>query len=66
MCGSSGWREAARQELLRRTLREVDPALPVLSLKSFAQHLDGNLELWMVRAAAALFSVFGLLALGLA
>ena len=39
--------------------------MPIISLKSFAQHLDDNLELWMVRAAAALFSVFGALALGL-
>ncbi len=52
--------------LLRRTVREVDPALPVLSLKTFAQHLDGNIQLWLVRAGAALFSVFGFVALGLA
>ncbi|HEX8280437.1 MAG TPA: FtsX-like permease family protein, partial [Chthoniobacterales bacterium] len=58
--------DAGTADLLRRTVREIDPALPVLSLKSFAQHLDDNLELWMVRAAAALFSVFGALALGLA
>ena len=57
--------DAAAAEALRRTLREVDPALPVLSLKSFTQHLNDNLELWMVRAAAGVFSVFGLLALGL-
>ena len=42
------------------------PAVPVLSLKTFAQHLDGNIELWIVRAGAALFSVFGGLALALA
>ncbi len=53
-------------DLLRRTIREVDPALPVLSLKSFAQHLDSNFQLWVVRAGAAMFSVFGGLALGLA
>ena len=52
-------------DLLRRTIREIDPALPVLSLKTFAGHLGDNLELWMVRAAAALFAVFGALALGL-
>lgn len=51
--------------LLRRTVQAVEPALPVLSVKTFAQHLDGNFELWLVRAAAALFSVFGGLALGL-
>ena len=47
-------------------MREVDPALPVLTLKTFAQHLDSNLQLWIVRAGAALFSVFGVLALALA
>ena len=57
--------EAATADLLRRTVRDIDPALPVLSVKSFTQHLDDNLELWIVRAAAALFSVFGGLALGL-
>ena len=47
-------------------MREVDAAVPILSLKTFAQHLDGNVELWIVRAGAALFSVFGGLALALA
>lgn len=58
--------EAGTADLLRRTVREVDPALPILSLKSFAQHLDSNFQLWIVRAGAAMFSVFGVLALGLA
>ncbi|MSU49217.1 MAG: ABC transporter permease [Opitutus sp.] len=58
--------EAATADLLRRTVREVDAALPVLSLRTFAQHLDANLSLWLVRAGAALFSVFGGLALGFA
>jgi predicted permease len=58
--------EGATADLLRRTVREVDPALPILSLKSFAQHLDSNFQLWVVRAGAAMFSVFGGLALGLA
>lgn len=56
----------ATTDLIRRTVREVDGAIPVLSLKTFAQHLDGNLQLWIVRAGAALFSVFGGLALALA
>ncbi|MDQ2658987.1 MAG: ABC transporter permease [Verrucomicrobiota bacterium] len=56
----------AATALIRRTVREVDGAIPVLELKSFAQHLDANFELWIVRAGAALFSVFGGLALGLA
>ncbi|MBI5767113.1 MAG: ABC transporter permease [Verrucomicrobia bacterium] len=58
--------EAAAAEAISRTVRSVDAALPVLSLRTFAQHLDANLSLWLVRAGAALFSVFGGLALGLA
>lgn len=56
----------ATADLIRRTVREVDAAIPVLSLKTFAQHLESNLELWIVRAGAALFSIFGGLALVLA
>jgi hypothetical protein len=58
--------EAATADLLRRTVRDFDPSLPILSLRTFAQHLDSNLDLWLVRAGAALFSIFGALALGLA
>jgi predicted permease len=58
--------EAATADLLRRTVRDVDPSIPILSLRTFAQHLDSNLDLWLVRAGAALFSIFGALALGLA
>ncbi|HEX8281120.1 MAG TPA: FtsX-like permease family protein, partial [Chthoniobacterales bacterium] len=57
---------AATTDLIRRTVREVDASLPVLSLKTFAQHLEANVQLWVVRAGAALFSVFGALALALA
>ncbi len=58
--------EAVRADLLRRAVREVDPSIPILSLRTFAQYLDSNLDLWIVRAGAALFSIFGALALGLA
>jgi ABC-type antimicrobial peptide transport system permease subunit len=58
--------ETSTADLLRRTVREIDPSIPILSLRTFAQHLDSNLDLWLVRAGAALFSVFGGLALGLA
>ena len=47
-------------------MRDVDPSIPIISLRTFAQYLDSNLDLWIVRAGAALFSVFGGLALGLA
>jgi predicted permease len=58
--------EARRADMLRRTVRDVDPSIPIVSLKTFRQHLNSNLELWIVRAGAALFSIFGGLALGLA
>ena len=58
--------EAATADLLRRTVRDVDAAIPIISLRTFSQHLDANLQLWIVRAGAALFSIFGVLALGLA
>src|SRR6202011_1378654 len=58
--------EANTADLIRRTVRDVDPSLPIISLRTFAQHLDSNFDLWLVRAGAALFSIFGGLALGLA
>ncbi len=57
--------EASTADLLRRTINQVEPALPILSLKTFEQHLEADVQLWLVRAGAALFSVFGGLALGL-
>ena len=58
--------EAVTADLLRSAVRDVDPSIPIISLRTFAQHLDSNLDLWLVRAGAALFSIFGALALGLA
>jgi hypothetical protein len=58
--------EATTADLLRRAVRDVDPSLPIISLQTFAHFLDSNLDLWLVRAGAAMFSVFGGLALGLA
>jgi predicted permease len=58
--------EAAMAELLRRAVSETDASLPVLSLETFAQHLHDNIQIWVVRSGAALFSAFGGLALCLA
>src|SRR6059058_1224119 len=58
--------ENSTADLLRRTVRDVDPAIPIISLQTFSQYLDSNLDLWLVRAGAGLFSIFGGLALGLA
>ncbi len=57
---------AQMADAIRRTIREVDPTLPVLSIKTFPQHIDSNLQLWTVRAGATLFTIFGGLALTLA
>jgi ABC-type antimicrobial peptide transport system permease subunit len=58
--------ESNTTDLLRRTVRDVDASIPLISVKSFEQHLDANLQLWIVRAGAAMFSIFGALALTLA
>jgi len=50
---------AQMADAIRRSVREVDPTLPVLSLKTYPQHVDSNLQLWTVRAGATLFTVFG-------
>ena len=56
----------ATTDLIRRAVRSVDPALPILTLRTFSDHLEANLQLWLVRAGAMLFSIFGIVALGLA
>ncbi|HSV62211.1 MAG TPA: FtsX-like permease family protein, partial [Chthoniobacterales bacterium] len=53
-------------DAIRRAVRETDPTLPILGLKTFPQHLDANMQIWIIRSGATLFSVFGGLALVLA
>jgi len=53
-------------ESLRREIRGFDAALPVLALKTMQQHLEGSADLWIMRTAATLFSIFGGVALLLA
>jgi predicted permease len=53
-------------DAIRRAVRETDPTLPVLALKTFPQHLGGNMQIFIIRTGATLFSVFGGLALILA
>ena len=58
--------EEGTAAVLRRALQETDPTLPVLSVESFAHHLDDNVQIWSTRAAATLFTVFGGLSLFIA
>ncbi|MEO6004942.1 MAG: ABC transporter permease [Opitutus sp.] len=53
-------------ETVRREVRAVAPNIPLFSVKSFQRHLDSSVQLWTVRAGAALFGLFGGLALLLA
>src|SRR2546423_12583103 len=53
-------------DAVRRAVRETDPTLPVLGLKTFPQHLEANMQIWVIRTGATLFSIFGGLALLLA
>jgi predicted permease len=53
-------------DLIRREVHATAPGLPVISVRSFHQYIDSNVELWLVRAAAAMLLIFGGLALTLA
>jgi predicted permease len=50
-------------DLIRREIRTAAPGVPVFTVKTFRQHFDDNTQLWLVRAAAAMVSLFGSLAL---
>ena len=52
--------------VLRKALRTFDPDLPILRLIPFADLVEGNLDLWMVRSGAVMFGTFGGIALLLA
>lgn len=57
---------AALLPLVRRELLSVDPQLPLLQLTPYPRLIDRNLNLWLVRLAAAMFGVFGAVSLLLA
>ena len=58
--------DAALFDTIRRELRSAAAGVPLFGLKTYRQHLDGSMELWIVRIGAAMFSVFGGLAMVLA
>ncbi len=51
--------EAAMLPLIRRELRAIDAAVPVLSLETLPMYRDRNLILWLLRAGANTFLAFG-------
>lgn len=60
-----GAEEAAR-DAIRREIRAVSPSVPIFVIKTYPQHLDSSLSLWLIRAGAVMFGLFGGLALLLA
>ena len=58
--------DAAAIDTMRRELRLAAPGVPLLTTKTFRQHLDASVEVWIVRIGAIMFSIFGGLALLLA
>jgi predicted permease len=51
--------EGALLRAVRQEIRAVDERLPVLGLKTMAQHRSSSILYWVVRAGAGLFTVFG-------
>ncbi|MEJ1971250.1 MAG: ABC transporter permease [Lacunisphaera sp.] len=51
---------------LRAALHRIDPAMPLLGLNPMTELVTHNIQLWIVRLGAALFAVFGGVALLLA
>jgi predicted permease len=58
--------DAGMLDTVRREIRGFDAAVPVLALKTMQQHLEGSIDLWIMRTGATLFSIFGGVALLLA
>ncbi|MGI8889390.1 MAG: FtsX-like permease family protein, partial [Chthoniobacterales bacterium] len=57
---------AAMIPTLRQTLREIDPAMPILRIDPFEDIVEKNVGLWAIRFGAVLFGIFGGVALLLA
>jgi predicted permease len=65
---SSGSSEAQVQavEAIRNEIRAVDGSLPVLTLRSMREQMEGSMDFWILRTAARMFTIFGVIALLLA
>jgi predicted permease len=50
-------------EAVRREIREAAPGLPLFSSRTFESHVETSIEYWALRLSAALFGVFGALAM---
>ena len=51
---------------VRREIRAVDSALPVLGVRSLRSHVEGSTDYWLLQTGTRMFSLFGGIALLLA
>ena len=51
---------------VRQEIRNVDPNLPVLALKTMRGHMESSFDYWLVATGARMFTIFGGIALLLA
>jgi len=51
---------------IRGALQRIDPGMPLLGLNPMSDLVNRNIQLWIVRLGAALFGIFGFIALVLA
>lgn len=58
--------EAALLPTIRTALRDVDARLPVVTLETGAMYRERSAMLWIVRTAARVFTIFGIVALVMA
>jgi predicted permease len=59
----SSMADEAAVPAVRAVLRRLDPALPLLGLDPMTRLVERNIQLWIVRLGAAMFGIFGGIAL---
>ncbi|HVU24030.1 MAG TPA: ADOP family duplicated permease [Opitutus sp.] len=64
--GGSPESDRAMLDAIRHAIHAAAPGVPLFNIKPFATHINSSVQLWTVRAGAAMFGVFGGLALVLA
>jgi putative ABC transport system permease protein len=63
---SSAEADAAMLPAIRRELRDLDPAVPIMSLETLPMFRERNFDLWTLRTGANIFLAFGAIALFMA
>jgi hypothetical protein len=49
----------ATLRLLREEIRALDDRVPIIAMRTMAEHRDSSMAAWVVRASATLFTLFG-------